>query len=166
MSDPLSNLFASTLEVEALLTLYPTRFTEKLQGIRMKSWTVKYSSADFSANTSIGTLGFETPDTAARYGGEDAGSRLSTAAFLDVYLNADGNFEVQFEIHIGKAVRSSKFIRVLPDSRIPFMLNVAADENDDDYSGTAAVLQAVMVATEPIGLRAVRTFSGEKRFAG
>ena len=40
MSDPLSNLFASTLEVEALLTLYPTRFTEKLQGIRMKSWTV------------------------------------------------------------------------------------------------------------------------------
>lgn len=139
------------LEIEALLTWYPTRPTAVLKEVRIRGHTSRYSTEDKSfagaafgerihAEYYIGQAGADEP----------IAPNNGVVGFTDVFVDTNINFNVECTLIVGTAKRA-KIMRLPPDTRIPFMINVVAPENDDGLSGTSAVLQGVIVATQRVG---------------
>ena len=137
------------LEVEALLTWFPTRSTAGLEGVKMRGVTIRHTTTEgiFQVGNRAGLMigqGLSPKDEPLAPGG-------AVRAFVEVGLDDDMNFELDWELDIGGA-RTTKLMRVLPGTRTPFMMNLAALETDDSLAGTAVVLQGVITTTQPFGL--------------
>jgi hypothetical protein len=137
------------LEVEVLLTWFPTRSTAALKEVRMRAVTIKHRTIDdvFQIGSRAGLLigqGLSSGEESLAPGGV-------VRAFVEVGLNDETNFELDWELDIG-ARRTTKLLRVLPATTTPFMMHLEAPGNDEFLTGSAVVLQAVITTTQPFGL--------------
>jgi hypothetical protein len=134
------------LEVEELLTWFPTRHAASLKEVRIRGHVLNYSTQDKFFDESI-TAGF----TIGQSGTDDPiAPGNSVVGFTEVSLDADITFNVECTLMVG-ARKRAKRMHILPDTRTPFMIIVEAAENDQGLSGTSAVLQGVIVATPRFG---------------
>jgi hypothetical protein len=139
----------SRLEVEALLTWFPTRSNAVLKEVRMRSVTIKHTTSEgvFQAGNRAGLMigqGLAPGEDSLAPGG-------AVRAFVEVGLDDHMNFELDWELDLGGA-RTTKLLRVLPGTRTPFMMNLKALETEEGLTGSAAVLQGVITTTQPFGL--------------
>jgi hypothetical protein len=144
------------LELEAVLTWFPTSSSAALKEVRMRGTTLVRSSRDdvfIAGNQIIHNMGQTGPEDLLAPNG-------SVVGFIKIGVNQDDDFEVEYELVAG-ASRRSKRIRIPPDTRTPFMIHLAGAGNDDALAGTAAVLQGVIVATQPIGVGRVSVLASE-----
>jgi hypothetical protein len=139
------------LEVEASLTWFPTRSTAMLKEVRMRGVTVRHTTSEgvFQVGNRAGLM-IGHGDSRE----EPLAPGSAVRAFVEVGLDDDMNFELDWELDIGGA-RTRKLLRVLPGTRTPFMMNLAALETDESLAGSAVVLQGVIVTTQPFGLTRV-----------
>ena len=139
----------SRLEVEALLTWFPIRSTAVLKEVRMRGVTIKHTTSEgvFQAGNRAGLMigqGLAPGEDPLAPGG-------AVRAFVEVGLDDDMNFELDWELDLGRA-RTTKLLRVLPGTRTPFTMNLKALDTDESLTGSAVVLQGVITTTQPFGL--------------
>jgi hypothetical protein len=140
------------LEVEALLTWYPTRSTAALKEVRIRGHTSRYSTQDkIFELAALGEIHHSEYYVGQEGTDEPIAPNNGVVGFTDVWVDMNINFNVECTLIVGMAKRV-KTIQILPDTRIPFMINVVASENDHGLSGTSAVLQGVIVATQRVGV--------------
>ena len=142
------NVFGTyRLEVEALLTWYPNQSTSTLKEARIRGGSFRHSTGEEI---------FEVGNAIVHMIGQGGNEELLApnnyvVAFIEIGVDNDTYFEVECELVVGTSKRSKR-LRILPDTRTPFMINLAAPANDEAFSGTAAVLQGVILATQLVGL--------------
>src|SRR5262249_17981993 len=75
-------------------------------------------------------------------------------AFIGISVSAEQRFEARIQLDIGRASRARKVV-LPPDTRTPFMINIAARADDEELHDTAAVFQGVFTASPRLGLAAL-----------
>ncbi|MGE4047208.1 MAG: hypothetical protein AB7F35_20260 [Acetobacteraceae bacterium] len=140
------------LEIEALLTWFPTRSTAALREARMRGDTIKASTIE--PVFQVGNRRIHTIGQGGTASGADAlAPNNAVVAFIDIGLDNDETFEVYCELHVGRRRPvGKKRLHLAPGVTIPFMINMEALANDDEVAGTSAVLQGVMTTTRPLGV--------------
>jgi hypothetical protein len=149
MTSPiLADLTQYRVEIEAFLAWFPTKSVSRLDQPRMRNATFSHSSAD--ALFWVGGVGQSVKETRVLgwpTSSEDAldlGYEGATG-FLTLSLNQQLTFELKVLLQVG-AAHASKRLVLEEDKITPFMVNVAASEDDDTLKFTAATLHGVVTA--------------------
>ena len=128
-----------SLDVEVLLTWFPLTSDARLKVPRMQGNASTYSNKDI------------LPGHPAQYVTLDGNSNAlfangGVSAFAQIRVTADSVFDVDVQLYVGGQNRSQRFL-IPANTRVPFMIDVTAAENDEVARDTAAVFQGVLTGS-------------------
>jgi hypothetical protein len=133
------------IDIDCLLTWFPNRsISGGLDQVRIRGVGVRHRSDDlFGAAAEEHRLGQGQGD------GEPISFGSLVRGFIRVGVDSTIQFEVDIRLEIGSLSRSRHFI-LEEDRRIPFMINIQFEGDDEILGGTVASLQGVMVTSPRI----------------
>jgi len=147
----LAELTQYRVEIEALLAWFPTKIESRLKQPQLRNTTFRHSSVETmfwvgwpgQRHTEKRVLGWSSGTEDALVLGDE--EQQSATGSLLLSLNEQAAFELEIMLQLG-AVQASKRLVLEPDTITPFMVNVAADVQDDIRRFTAATLHGVAAA--------------------
>jgi len=142
-----------SLEVDVQLIWYPLSFDAGLKEPRMRIYTSSFSNKDFKPDpyphvgVTLDLLDTKVPLL----------PNPDVLGGIDIKVTQDGVFDVGVQLEVGLRRPSQRFL-IPANTRVPFMLNASAADNDKFSRDTAAVFKGVFTATPlPSFLREVTT---------
>lgn len=143
------------IEAQWLLTWYPRFQAANLKEVKMRGGAASHSTGDFGPGLGGGTrqvllIGQGLSDDGEPLAPDGHGSSHVRASIDVGFAQERGQFfDIEVEVIIGR-LHQTRYLRLLPDTRAPFMINVHASGEDPAIQGTAAVFQGVFVTGHPL----------------
>jgi len=142
------------IEAQWLLTWYPRFKTANLKEVKMRGGAESISTKDVAPSSHQ----FHHHIINVGQGGDDgeplARDNLVSATIDLTFAPERGQFfEIEVQVEIGPTANAraqTRYLRLPPDTRAPFMINVYASGEDAVIRDTGAVFQGVFVTGHPL----------------
>jgi len=141
------------IEAQWLLTWYPRFQAANLKEVKMRGGAASHSTGDFALSGGthqVLLIGQGAGDEGEALAPDGHGSSHVRGSIDVGFAQERGQFfDLEVEVIIGRA-HQTRYLRLLPDARAPFMINVHASGEDPVTQGRAAVFQGVFVTGHPL----------------
>jgi len=128
-----------SLDVEVLLTWFPLTPDARLKVPHMQGSASTYSNKDILPGHPPKYVSLDGTSNALFANG-------SVSALVQIRVTVDSVFDVDVQLYVGGKNRSQRFL-IPANTRVPFMIDVTAAENDEVDRDTAAVFQGVFTGS-------------------